>query len=124
MKKILIIDDDTLYIEMLRKRLELSGYDIVSASNGRDGLEKIEKENPDLVLTDIILPDIGGFQICKTIKSNKATETIKVIVCTSSLAVVDAAEARKSMADEFIDKSSDFIILLKAVRSLLGQEEK
>jgi DNA-binding response OmpR family regulator len=118
-KKILIIDDEPLYLEMLKMRLEATGYDVVGISNGQEGLGVAQKEKPDLVLTDINLFDVGGFEISKALKSNKDTQNIKVFVCTNKLAAVNVREARKSMADEFIDKSSDYTILLKAIRRFI-----
>ncbi|MFC1645758.1 two-component system response regulator [Candidatus Omnitrophota bacterium] len=117
-KKILIVDDEPGCLEMFKARLEASGYEVVCASGGRQGLELAEKDKPDLILLDIFLPDIGGFKVCRDIKSNEATKNIKVVICTNKLSDVDAEQAVKSGADEFIEKMSDSKILLNVVSNL------
>ena len=99
--------------------LEREGYDVVTATNGKSCIAQAEKEKPDLILLDIVLPDINGLAICKTLKSNEATQAIRVVVCTNKLEAVDAAQARESKADEFIEKLSDSAILLETIRNLI-----
>jgi two-component system alkaline phosphatase synthesis response regulator PhoP len=118
-KKILVVDDEPQSVEMLKTRLETGGYEVFSACCGKEALEAVKKNKPDLILLDIILPDINGFQVCKAIKSNKATKDIKVIVCTNKLDEIHAMDARESEADEFIEKMLDSRMLLKLVGSFI-----
>jgi DNA-binding response OmpR family regulator len=118
-KKILIIEDESEFLELLRTRLEADGYEVLSAPDGRKGLEAAQREKPDLILLDVVLPDANGLKVCRAIKTDNATQQIKVIVCTNKLDVIDAQEARESCADEFVEKLSDHTILLKAIRSLI-----
>ena len=64
-KKILIVDDEPEFLEMLKIRLEANGYEVVCASDGWQGFELVKKDKPDLVILDIVLPDISGFYACK-----------------------------------------------------------
>ena len=118
-KKILIVEDEVEFLEILKTRLEVCGYEVIGATNGHEGIEKIEKEKPDLVILDIVLPDTNGLKVCKTIKTDNSKDHVKVIVCTNKLDAVDAQEARESCADEFVEKLSDFTILLNAIKSLI-----
>ena len=118
-KKILVVDDEPQSVEMIKTRLEASGYEVISALCGKEALETIKDNRPDLILLDIVLPDINGFQVCKAIKSNEATKDIKVIVCTNKLDEVYTVDARESGADEFIEKMVDSGILIRLVESFI-----
>lgn len=118
-KKILIVDDEPSTLKLFANKFRREGYDVVTAIDGRSAIETAVKEKPDLILLDIVLPDMNGFRICKTLKSLEATKKSKVIVFTNKLDTVDAAEARLSSADEFIEKMADSTILLAAVRKLI-----
>lgn len=118
-KKILIVDDEPDTLKVLENRFKIEGYDVITASDGASCIEQAKKEKPDVILLDIVLPDISGFQACRTIKSDKATQAIKVIVCTNKLDKINVAEARKSMADEFVEKLSDSARLLEVVKKII-----
>ena len=118
-KKILIVDDEPDTLKVLENRFEKEGYDVITAPDGISCIAQAKKEKPDLILLDIVLPDISGFEACRAIKSDKATQAIKVIVCTNKLDIIDAAEARESKADEFIEKLSDSARLLEVVKKII-----
>lgn len=118
-KKILIVDDEPQSVEMFKIRLESAGYEVFNASSGEEGIELASKLNPDLILLDIILPDIGGFNICKAIKNNKATKDIKVVLCTNKLDEIYSIDARQSGADELIEKMIDPEIFLETIARFL-----
>lgn len=118
-KKILIVDDEPDTLKLLENRFKKEGYDVITASDGMSCIAKAKKEKPDLILLDIVLPDMSGFKTCKAIKSNEATRDIKVVVCTNKLDVIDATEARGSGADEFIEKFSDTTLLLEMVKKFM-----
>ena len=120
MKKILIIDDDTLVLSTLSDLLEKESFECITASSGNAGFEKFEKENPDIVVLDIVLPDIDGHEICKKIKSLK---NIPVIMMTSKIDSVDVNEAKKSGADDFAVKTSDYSYLLMTLKNLLSDKK-
>jgi CheY-like chemotaxis protein len=82
-KTILIVDDDPDHINILRTILERNGFRVLSAVNGRDGLSKLETVQPDCVILDIMIPDVDGLEICRTIKSNPATSSIPVYIMSS-----------------------------------------
>ncbi len=106
MKKILIIEDDTFLQELESNRLKKDNYEIIAAGTGDEALEKINKPGIDLILLDLILPGVDGFDILKTIKENTATKKIPVIVFSNLSEEEDIKKAKKLGAKEFMVKSN------------------
>jgi len=121
-KKILIIDDTASDCKITQRYLNKEGYDnIIIAENGEDGVAMAASENPDLVITDTNMPGIDGFETCRQIRDAGSKETPKIIVTTGAIDAVDAIKARKSGADDYCVKTSDFAQLMVAVKNLIGE---
>ncbi|RJR31592.1 response regulator [Candidatus Parcubacteria bacterium] len=103
--KILIVEDDQFLAKMLSKTLESHGYDIVLANNGREGLLKVSTEKPKLVLLDIILPDIDGFDILETIRKDAQTKKIPVIIMSNLGQQEDIRQGKTLGAQDYLVKS-------------------
>jgi len=84
-KRILIIEDDKFLRELIIKKLNNEGYEALGAVDGEEGLEKVKKENPDLILLDLILPGIDGFEVLSKIKEDVALSSIPVIILSKGL---------------------------------------
>ena len=126
--KILVIDDDSDFRMSIKVILESKDYDVMVASNGREGFTKAKSEKPDLIILDIMLPDGDGFSICRELKENPETFQIPVIILTSmskkkgnSYADV-IAYCHK--VDEFMEKPVDKDELLFNVTNLLGKKRE
>ena len=91
--KILLIDDDPDFVEATKVVLESRPYEIITAFGGEEGLKKAREEKPDLVLLDVIMPDMNGFQVCQQLKKDLQLSQIPVIMITSSPNVRKAATA-------------------------------
>jgi len=122
--RILIIDDQPSEVKMVRMALEIAGYEVSHAYNGKEGLEKASGEKPDLIILDVMMPEKDGFVACADLKRTPSTASIPVIVLTSvessSLIFPDAESAAGTPhADEYIDKPVDPNFLLKRVERLL-----
>ena len=89
---ICLIDDDETILEMYRLKFEIDGYRVLCAQNGADGLALIKKQKPDLVLLDIVMPDLDGFQVLKRLKAKEETRQIPVILLTN----LDSPEDRRT----------------------------
>ena len=83
--KILVIDDQPINVQLLKRKLEREGLQVIAAYNGRGegGLEKIEQERPDLVLLDVMMPDMNGIEVCEKLQSSDRTRAIPVIFITA-----------------------------------------
>lgn len=112
MGKILIIEDSLTQAEKLRFILEMTGFDTLVARDGQSGYDLAVKENPMLVLTDVLMPKMDGYQLCKKLKSNKQTSHIPVILLTSLSGKDDLLKAIESGANSFISKpyKDEFIV--------------
>lgn len=118
-KTILVVDDVDVNIQLLTTYLSSEGYNVISANNGVDAIEKVRKECPDLVLLDVMMPKMNGFEVCKKIKSNEETNFIPVILVTALNELQDKIKGMNSGADDFISKPFNKLELLARVRSLL-----
>ncbi|MDX2028592.1 MAG: PleD family two-component system response regulator [Alphaproteobacteria bacterium] len=117
--RILVVDDNPLNLKLLNAKLLHDYYVVSSAENGTEALEKIEKEKPDIVLLDVMMPDLDGFETCKRIKTNPATAHIPVIMVTALSDVADRVKGLESGADDFLTKPINDLALMARVRSLL-----
>ena len=118
--KILVVDDEPRNVKILQIQLKARGYTVYTAADGLEALGVVEKEMPDLILLDINMPKMDGFEVVKKIRTNEATEFIPIVMIT---ALRDTRENRiKSIeagADDFIEKPFDSLEVLARVRSLL-----
>ncbi|MFC1546222.1 response regulator transcription factor [bacterium] len=120
-KKILIVDDEKHILEASRIYLEKLGYSVLTAENGVDGLNMANDEKPDLVILDIIMPKMNGFDVCKKLKEKEETQSIPVIMLTALCQVVDELRGFESGVDVYLNKPFEFSHLLKEVRKLLNE---
>ncbi|MGE5845610.1 MAG: response regulator transcription factor, partial [Ignavibacteria bacterium] len=119
MRKILIIEDDLSYIENIKILLEEEGFDVFSAPNGFDGIDAAKNETPDLIICDIMLPDIDGYSILIELRKREKTKLIPFIFLTAK---AEMSELRKGMnlgADDYLTKPFHANDLLAAVRTRL-----
>ncbi len=105
MPKILLIEDESALQKALQSYLEREGYEMVGALDGQIGLELAEKEKPDLILLDLILPKINGFEVLKKLKENSLTESIPIIVLTNLEDLRHIDEALKSDIKAYLVKA-------------------
>lgn len=117
--KILVADDNQQNLELLEAYLADVHCEVVPAVDGEDALAKIESEKPDLILLDVMMPKVSGFEICRQVKSNPATREIPVLMITSLHETADVERGVDAGADDFLSKPVHKQILLTRVRSLL-----
>lgn len=119
MKTILVVDDDPQAQEYLRDVLEKAGYRVSIAEDGRKALRMVVEQRPDLVLLDIMMPEVHGYSVCHQIKSNEATKGTKVVFLSAKSFPADRRQAEQVGADGFITKPISSQELLEALRPLL-----
>ena len=118
-KKILFIEDEPDQIVMISLRLEKNGYEVISSLDGEEGVEMAIKEKPDLVLADVIMPGIDGFEVCRRLRKNPLTTHIPIISTTA--AGMDDVEHQciTAGADDCVRKPYDSADLLMKIKRLL-----
>ncbi len=119
MKRILVIDDHPENVFMIQDRLEHDGYEVLTAFNGREGIDKALNELPDLILLDIMMPDITGFDVCKTLVRDQKTKNIPIILVTAKSSAEDTKEGLEAGAIDYIKKPFNKVELLARVNSAL-----
>lgn len=118
-KKILIIDDEKDLARMASLRLKANGFSVSEAFTAQEGLRKVQEEEPDLILLDVLLPDGDGYEISQRLKSNPETKDIKIIIFTASSQKVFAKQAIAIGAADYVLKPFDPQDLLEKVRKAL-----
>ncbi len=117
--KILVVDDTPKNVKLLADLLTVKGYSVVTAESGREALAQLDAERPDLVLLDVVMPEMSGYEVCRKIRENAATTILPVVMVTA----LDPAEERikgiEAGADDFLAKPINQAELLARVRSLL-----
>jgi DNA-binding response OmpR family regulator len=102
--KILIVDDEPFNVDYLEQELEELGYATVSARDGREALDKVAADAPDLVLLDVMMPVLDGFAVCRTLKENEETRLIPVVIMTALDGLEDRVKGIEAGADDFLTK--------------------
>ena len=103
-KSILVIDDEIDFVDAVKMRLEASGFSVIGAHNGEDGLKAARRETPNLILLDLVMPKINGFETLSQLKSDPATSIIPVIVITAQSDIEYAFDAGKLGAADYLIK--------------------
>lgn len=116
---VLIVDDNAQNVELLQAFLESLPVKIVTASDGVEALQKVTEHNPDLILLDIMMPRMSGFQVCKRVKGDKRTKDIQVLMVTALNELGDIEQATECGTDDFVSKPVNKFELLTRVKSLL-----
>ncbi|MCX8118579.1 MAG: response regulator [Desulfobacterota bacterium] len=118
-KKILVVDDELDLVETLRFSLELEGFEVLVAHNGEDGLNLARKENPDLILLDLMLPKLDGYKVCRLLKFDERYKHIPILMLTAKTQEKDKAMGLETGANEYITKPFDMDELIKKVKGYL-----
>ncbi|MCX5668252.1 MAG: response regulator [Candidatus Omnitrophica bacterium] len=121
--RILLVDDEPDFVEILRVILENSNYEVTVAYDGEEGLERAKKDKPDLIILDINLPKIRGFDVCRKLKVDKNFKNIPIIMLSAAFQPNDIKFGEAMGADAYITKESESQALLEKVRELLDKKE-
>ena len=113
--RILVADDDDGVREMIQYRLGRFGYEMLQAADGREALEVINREKPDLVLLDVMMPELDGFQVCSRMQENEEMKQIPVVMLTAKAEAKDVTRAFNSGAVDYVVKPYDPIVLQQKV---------
>ncbi|MCK5533838.1 response regulator [bacterium] len=120
-KKILVVDDEFDIVDIVKIFLEGKGYEVVSAYNGEDALKLIQKEKPDLIILDVLMPGIDGFEVCQKLKSEKDTMFIPIIFLTAKDQLADKWKGLFMGAVGYITKPFEEERLLGKIEKIFEQ---
>lgn len=124
MPRILLVEDNEMNRDMLSRRLQRKGYSVLIAHDGEQGLAKACSEIPDLILMDISLPFIDGYEVTRRVKANPVTRHIPVIALTAHALLTDRDRALNAGCDDYDTKPVDFTRLTEKIENLLVNEKK
>ena len=123
MNRILVIDDLPENIFMLKDRLENEGYEVITAYEGNTGISKAKSDKPDLILLDIMMPDLSGIDVCRLLKQDSETAHIPIIMVTAKSTADDTKEGLEAGAFDYIKKPFEKVELLARINSALKLSE-
>jgi len=123
-EKILVVDDSATQLIMYKMALSKAGYRVISAKNGVEGVHMVETENPDLIVSDIIMPELNGYQFCRLVKDDPSRAHIPIILLTSLGQQQDRFWGIEAGANSFVTKSTDTTALMQEVERLLKSAVK
>lgn len=119
-KRVLICDDDPVILRLLQVNLELEGYEVLSAHNGQEALDIASAEHPDLVILDIMMPKLDGYQTCERLKAGDDTKDIPVVFVSAKAQQSDIEKGKSYGVADYLTKPFDPTDLLEIVERLVG----
>jgi len=119
-KRVLIVEDDPNVLRATSYILEKEGYEVITAQNGLEGLKKAKDSSPDLLILDVMLPGIDGFEICHSLRDEPQTADLPIVMFSAKGQQSDIATGLKMGADDYLTKPVDRIVLLDKVAGLLA----
>src|SRR6202012_2556314 len=117
--RILVVDDVPANVKLLEARLSAEYFDVLTASNGTEALQICARAECDIILLDVMMPDIDGFEVCRRLKSDPATHFIPVVIVTALDSPSDRVRGLEAGADDFLTKPVTDVVLIARVRSLV-----
>lgn len=119
MRTVLVVDDGPAELELMCRYLRDGGFTVISTTDAKDALEKAESQKPDVIVTDVVMPGMSGFELCRSLKKNEATQQLPVVICTSKNQDLDKLWGKKQGADAYITKPFTREDLIHAVQSVV-----
>jgi CheY-like chemotaxis protein len=123
-KRVLIVEDQAVIVDMLRMRLEANNYEVITAGDGQEGLEKAHKENPNLIILDIMLPKMNGYKVCQLLKADPKYNTIPIIISSGRTPQEIRKVGQEVGADAYVSKPFEAEVLLSKMKELLEKKGK
>ncbi len=117
--RVLVVDDILPNVKLLEAKLASEYYEVITATSGQEALEKVERDGPDIILLDVMMPGMDGFEVCRTIKSNPAYAHIPIVMVTALTDAADRVRGLEAGADDFLSKPLNDTALMARVRSLV-----
>lgn len=124
MSKILVIDDDKSIVELIKVNLEIQGHQIITSNDGVSGIALAQQESPDLIVLDLMMPEVDGFTTCQRLRQNQLTKDIPVLMLTALSSTENKIQGFDSGADDYLTKPFELPELYVRIRALLRRAGK
>lgn len=118
-KRILIVDDEEDLVMAVSFRLEMEGYEVITAGDGQAALDKVESEHPDLIILDLMLPKVNGYKVCGLLKADSRYKKIPIVMFTARAQDADIKMSEEVGADSYITKPFEPVVLMATIKDLL-----
>ncbi len=118
MDTILIVEDSPSEMALISYYLQESGYNVIKATGAKEGLEKALAQKPDVIVTDVVMPGMSGFELCRHLKKNPETEKVPIVICSSKNQEIDRLWGMRQGADAYVTKPFTREQLLRAIKSV------
>lgn len=115
---ILIVEDSPSELELMSHYLQESGYNVIKASGAKQAIEQVNSQKPDVIVTDVVMPGMSGFELCRSLKKNPETQKMPIVICSSKNQEIDRLWAMRQGADAYITKPYTREQLLRAIKSV------
>ena len=122
-RKILAVDDEKHIVKLVQVNLERQGYEVVTANDGKEALQKVEEENPDLIVLDVMMPYMDGFEVLQNLRRNPGTRDIPVIMLTAKAQDADVFKGWQSGVDCYLTKPFNPMELISFVKRIFKSME-
>ena len=122
-KTIMVVDDEKDLVEAIKLKLNAEGYNVVEAFDGQEALDILRKKRPDLILLDIMMPHLNGYQVCREIKKDAKLKQIPVLMLTAKAQESDKFWGLETGADDYITKPFEFESLIESIKKHLLNEK-
>lgn len=120
MGTILVVEDTPSEMELMSHYLRESGYNVIGVVNAKEALDKAIEQKPDVIVTDVVMPGMSGFELCRSLKKHPATERVPIVICTSKNQEIDRLWGMRQGADVYLTKPYTREQLIRAIRSVAG----
>ena len=123
-EKILVIEDDPNALRLVEYKLGQEGYQVITAADGLEGLKKAREEHPDLIILDIMLPGLDGYEVCQRLRQEPKTIKLPILMLSAKARGIDKATGLKVGADDYLTKPADQAMVVAKVKTLLASTEQ
>ncbi|MEN9211322.1 MAG: response regulator [Thermostichus sp. DG02_4_bins_136] len=121
MTKVLVVDDNRTYLETISSLLSKNGLEVLTAMDGVEAMDVIRQQRPDLVVLDIVMPRMNGYEVCREVKGDDSTKHIRIVVCSTKDQAFDIEWAKRNQADAYVTKPFKPQELLATIKNQLRE---
>ena len=123
-ERLLVVDDEREFVDVVSERLGAKGFDIIRAFDGKEGMERAHSDKPDLIILDIAMPEMNGYDVCRKMKLDENLKNIPIVMLTAKFQPNDIAFAVGMGADAYLTKPLELELLLHTVKELLKAKKR